>query len=256
MKEFENRRRARLTEFASRWKGLDPTLLLTTGKPFLEIIRRVMEAGHDLVVKAAEAPPGGSSRLFGSVDMHLVRKCPSAVWLHRPSGDGRVRRILACVDLDTDDALRQRLNTAIMEMATSFAREANSSVDAAYAWWLPFESTLRDSIWLGAGKDSVDEIVATRRTEAEAHFSDFVRRFDAPDLAITTHFLKSDPRAALPKFCRETDYDLIVMGTVTNVRIPGYFIGETAETLLGEVSASVLTVKPEGWISPIATSGE
>lgn len=256
MKEFEDHRRAKLTEFAARWEDLDPTLLLTTGKPFFDIVRRVIDVGHDLVVKAAEPPPTGSSRLFGSVDMHLIRKCPSAVWLHKPGGDGRVRRILACVDLDSDDALRQRLNTAILEMATSFAREENSSVDAAHAWWLPFESTLRNSIWLGAGKDSVDELVATRQTEAEAHLSDFVRRFEAPDIAITTHFLKGDPRAVLPKFCRETDYDLIVMGTVTNVGLPGYFIGETAETLLSELSASVLTVKPEGWISPIAAAGE
>ncbi|MDE2734240.1 MAG: universal stress protein [Gemmatimonadota bacterium] len=256
MKEFEDRRRARLTEVASRWEDLDPTLLLPAGKPFLDIVRRVMDAGHDLVVKAAEAPPTGSSRLFGSVDMHLIRKCPSAVWLHKPGADGRVRRILACVDLDADDALRQRLNTAIMEMATSFAREENSSVDAAHAWWLPFESTLRDSIWLSAGKDSVDELVATRRTEAEARFSGFVKRFAAPDIAITTHFLKGDPRVVLPEFCRETDYDLIVMGTVTNVGLPGYFIGETAETLLSEVSASVLTVKPEGWVSPLAAASQ
>jgi len=186
--------------------------------------------------------------------MHLVRKCPSAVWLHKPGGDRRVRRILACVDLDADNATRQRLNTAIMEMATSFAREENSSVDAAYSWWLPFESTLRSSIWLGAGKNSVDELVATRRTEA--HLSGFVRRFEAPDRAIATHFLKGDPRAVLPKVCRETDYDLIVMGTVTNVGLPGYFIGETAETLLRAIAASVLAVKPEGWISPIAAAGE
>lgn len=60
----------------------------------------------------------------------------------------------------------------------------------------------------------------------------------------------------LPKFCRETDYDLIVLGTVTNVGLPGYFIGETAETLLSELSASVLAVKPEGWISPIDAADE
>ena len=34
MKEFEDRRRARLTEVASRWEDLDPTLLLPAGKPF------------------------------------------------------------------------------------------------------------------------------------------------------------------------------------------------------------------------------
>ena len=252
MKEFEDRRRARLAEAVSRCKDLHPTLLFPSGKPFLDIVWRVMEVGHDLVVKAAESPASGSSRLFGSVDMHLVRKCPSAVWLHKPGGDGKIRRILACVDLDTDDVLRQRLNIAIMEMATSLAREENSSVSATYAWWLPFETTLRGSVWLDAGRDSVDELVATRRTEAEARFSDFVGRFEASDITIEGHFLAGDSRAELPRLCREGSYDLVVMGTVTNTRLPGYVIGETAETLLGEISASVLTVKPEGWVSPLA----
>ena len=239
MKEFESRRRARLTESVSRWKDLQPTLLFPSGKPFLDIVWRVMDAGHDLVIKAAEPPPSGSSRLFGSVDMHLVRKCPSAVWLHKPGGDVRIRSILACVDLDTREAFRQRLNVAIMEMSTSLAREEGSSVDAAYAWWLPFESTLRGSVWLDAGRGSVDEVLATQRSEAQARLADFIGEFEAPDITITGHFLGGDPRAELPKLCRDADSDLVVMGTVTNTKLPGYVIGETAETVLGEISASV-----------------
>jgi len=49
---------------------------------------------------------------------------------------------------------------------------------------------------------------------------------------------------------------LIVMGSITTAGIPGYFIGETAETLLIEISASVLIVKPEGWVSPMAAEQE
>ena len=256
MKEFEDRRRARLAESASRWEGLEPTLLFSSGKPFMDIVHRVLNAGHDLVVKAAEAPPRGTTRLFGSGDMHLVRKCPSAVWLHKPGGDGRIRRILACVDLDTDDEHRQRLNIAIMEMATSLAREEESSVDAAYSWWLPYESTLRDSIWLGARNNRVDNLVATRWTTAELRLSGFVRKFEAPDSTVNGHCLKGDPRSVLPKLCRENRYDLIVMGSITTTGISGYFIGETAETLLSEISASVLIVKPEGWVSPMAATNE
>jgi len=41
------------------------------------------------------------------------------------------------------------------------------------------------------------------------------------------------------------------MGTVCRTGIPGYFIGNTAESILSEVSCSVLTLKPEGFISPV-----
>ena len=42
------------------------------------------------------------------------------------------------------------------------------------------------------------------------------------------------------------------MGSVARAGIPGMLIGSTAESVLGDVDCSVLTVKPDGFISPIA----
>ena len=46
------------------------------GVPFLEIIREVLRNGHDLVIKIPETRDW-LDRLFGSDDMHLLRKCPA-----------------------------------------------------------------------------------------------------------------------------------------------------------------------------------
>lgn len=48
------------------------------GTVFLEVIRAVLRNAHDLVIKAAENP-SFLKRLFGSDDMHLLRKCPCPV---------------------------------------------------------------------------------------------------------------------------------------------------------------------------------
>jgi len=53
------------------------------GTGFLQIIRTVLRNGHDLVIKPAENPDF-IERLFGSDDMHLLRKCPCPVWLTKP----------------------------------------------------------------------------------------------------------------------------------------------------------------------------
>lgn len=45
------------------------------GTIFLEVIRSVLRNAYDLVIKAAEKSDF-MNRLFGSVDMHLLRKCP------------------------------------------------------------------------------------------------------------------------------------------------------------------------------------
>ncbi len=42
------------------------------------------------------------------------------------------------------------------------------------------------------------------------------------------------------------------MGTVCRTGIPGLIIGNTAERVLDSVKCSVLTVKPAGFVSPIA----
>ncbi|NJO21650.1 MAG: universal stress protein [Sphingomonadales bacterium] len=44
------------------------------------------------------------------------------------------------------------------------------------------------------------------------------------------------------------------MGTVTRTGIAGFLIGATAEDVLRQVDCSVLTVKPDGFVTPVAAS--
>lgn len=42
-----------------------------------------------------------------------------------------------------------------------------------------------------------------------------------------------------------------IMGTVGRTGIPGFLIGNTAETVLRQVACSVLAVKPTGFVTPV-----
>ena len=93
------------------------------GTPFLEVIREVLRCGHDLVVKTAE-DPGWLNRLFGSDDMHILRKCPCPVWLLKPGISRRFRNILVAVDVDDacspeELSVRQALNDQILQLSAS-----------------------------------------------------------------------------------------------------------------------------------------
>ena len=59
--------------------------------------------------------------LFGSTDLHLMRECPSAVWIMKPTKSKKYARILAAVDPDPLDEERNKLNDTIMEIATSLS---------------------------------------------------------------------------------------------------------------------------------------
>ena len=56
----------------------------------------------------------------------------------------------------------------------------------------------------------------------------------------------------IPELAREIKADLIVMGTVARTGISGFFMGNTAETILNRLDCSVLAVKPQGFETPVA----
>jgi hypothetical protein len=43
----------------------------------------------------------------------------------------------------------------------------------------------------------------------------------------------------------------MVMGTVCRTGTAGFLIGNTAETVLADVTCSVLAMKPDGFVSPV-----
>ena len=56
----------------------------------------------------------------------------------------------------------------------------------------------------------------------------------------------------IPSVAKEKQIDAIVMGTVSRTGIAGLFIGNTAEKVLNAAHCSVLTLKPEGFVTPVA----
>ena len=57
--------------------------------------------------------------------------------------------------------------------------------------------------------------------------------------------------ALIPELALAKAIDLIVMGTVSRAGIAGLLIGNTAEKVLQQVDCSMLTVKPEGFVTPV-----
>lgn len=63
---------------------------------------------------------------------------------------------------------------------------------------------------------------------------------------------RGDPRETIPALARELKADLVVMGTLARTGIAGFIIGNTAESILDHIGCSVLAVKPDGFVSPVA----
>jgi len=231
------------------------------GTPFLEIIREVMRNGRDLVIKTAETWDW-QERLFGSDDMHLLRKCPCPVWLIKPEALKAYRRILAAVDVDDDYPpremeLRRALNLQLLEMASSLALSEFAELHIVHAWDVIGESIMHGVFM----KTPEEEIIAHVEQDRQRHAANldilmhevaaFVEQDALDYLRPRTHLVKGWARKEIPALAKQIEADLVVMGTVARTGVPGFIVGNTAETILNQIDCSVLAIKPPNFVTPV-----
>jgi nucleotide-binding universal stress UspA family protein len=235
---------------------IDTAVLL--GTPFLEVIREVLKSRHDLIVKTAENPEW-LDRLFGSDDMHLLRKCPCPVWLLNPGVPERFRNILAAVDVDDaygpeELGLRLTLNDQVLQLAASLAVTEFARLHIGHAWDEMGVDGFRGG-FLRKLKGQLDPCIEQLRLHRKDKLDRLAQRLASevgPEvLEIQSHLVKGRPREAIPALVSTVDADLVIMGTVARTGIPGYIVGNTAEMILSQITCSVLAVKPPGFTSPI-----
>ena len=221
---------------------------VVTGTPFIETILAVQRNRHDLVMKVAQHGAGLAQTIFGSTDMHLLRKCPCPVWIDRPTETGSYRRILAAVDpFDDESGNLQRL---ILDLATSLAEREQARVEVVHAWQLPGESMLRN----GRGRIPPSELELLLQEKEKRHrqaLDALLSHYGLDSGSENVHLTKGKPAQVVSQCASDREIDLIVMGTVGRAGIPGLIIGNTAENVLRENRIAVLAVKPGGFVSPV-----
>jgi universal stress protein E len=232
------------------------------GRSVLEIVREVLRNKHDLMIKISDKP-NLLYHLVGSDDMRLLRKCPCPVWLMKAQSPKKYHRILAAVDVDDAYPLRevetrQVLNHQIVELASSIALAEFAELHIVYAWQVISERTMRR----GASTKMPEQ-------EVNAHIEEVHGRYDANLEALLEEVASTHSQTALdylkperhsrkgwaneevPALANEIGADLVVMGTVARTGVPGFILGNTAETILNRLECSVVAIKPPGFVSSV-----
>ncbi len=210
--------------------------------PFLNIIQRVLRQGHDLVIKTAEHVTGPAAVLFHPTDRNLMRKCPCPVWMIRPEQHHTYQRILAAVDSLPDDEINADLNRHILELASSQAVRDDAELHVVHAYHVRSKLLQLTDVNIDEYRNAV---VALHRERLEA----LLEAYPVPSQRV--HLEEGFPGEIIPAVARRERIDLIVMGTLARVGIPGLFIGNTAERTLDHVDCDILAIKPKGFITPV-----
>lgn len=223
-------------------------------------VQEVLQNGHDLVMKCAEESRTLKDRIFGSTDMHLLRKCPCPVWIMDSSEKAKYQCIFAAVDVESDESNNQAhsLNRQILEMASSLALSEFSELHIVHAWEAWGESLLNTPRFNFTDDDEMADWIEQQRAVDETKvnglmttLSEMLSEETMRYLDPHVHIMKGKAHEVIPSLVREKKADLIVMGTVARTGIPGLIMGNTAESILNNLECSVLAVKPQGFVSPV-----
>jgi universal stress protein E len=234
--------------------GLKVTAKVLVGKAFIEIIREVLRNNHDLVIKTARGKGGVRDILFGSIAMHLMRKCPCPVLVVKPGRSQRYYRILAAVDVTPAETKVNTLNAKIMDLATSLTHLDQSELHIIHTWNIPYERLLKESV--DKSHREIENWENETRKLPKRYLDDFLKKYTLEKVRHQVHLLKGRASELIPELAQKKRINLLVMGTLCRTGIPGFFIGNTAEKVLHRVNCSVLTVKPEGFITPVTLDEE
>ena len=230
--------------------GPDTEVHVRVGEPFVEVIRHVLAHNNDLVIVGCRQAEKWEAPEFDSGVMHLLRKCPVPVWVMRPSRAEKLR-ILALVDPDEEDRVRDSLNGLVLELATSLVQREGGELHIGHAWGLTGESTLRSSPFVQLPGQMVDVMVDAAEGVHREQLDLLLERHNIEGVGAQVHLVAGEAGKVLPRLAEGLDVGLIVMGTVARTGLSGLIMGNTAETILRSVHCSVLAVKPEGFVTPV-----
>lgn len=244
----EKRLRKQAAEQLEAWvaphrrDGLKLKTTVACGVPFVEIIQLVHKNRHDLVLTGTRGHSALQRILVGSTAERLVRKCQVPVWLVQAEHEWPLPSILAPVDLT-------EVSGKSLRLAETLAGLWGCPLTALYVFNFPKKPVLLPPL-ATAGLDVHKERYIVRH-QAANQLHDFVWKYAQQPEKVVQQLGMGQPWQVIDRTARKLDAGLIVMGSVGRTGLSGFFIGNTAERVLRVCDCSILTIKPDGFVSPV-----
>ncbi|MCP4765214.1 MAG: universal stress protein [Gammaproteobacteria bacterium] len=219
--------RERLDELMQPCKlsGLSYTTEVVWNSRWVPCLTRAIEkSACDLVIKSSFHHTRARRFFSKTADYHLMHHCACPILFTHQDQEWKSDRILACLDLESDDPQHARLNNVILRDARAFAKIVGLDLYIGCAY-----VNAIDGDYLA---------LETRGYEAErAQLGELYRL--APERVVLR---QGSVIEALHAICEETDPSIVIIGTMARTGIRGKLIGNTAEKLIDIVTADLLTV--------------
>lgn len=218
---------------------LEITYETLLGEPFVEITHAVQQEGYDLVISGTRGRSGWKEFFVGSTARRLIRKCPSAVWIVKAEHAEPPKVILAPSDFSdvSRKAVLQGLWLAEKASAEFHLLHVIDSKDVP-------DNLMEKIPDSGSVREEINQ-------EAAQRMESFLGSLGRDTTKVQCHLSWGDPWQEIGRIATKHHTDLIAMGTVGRSGIKGVLLGNTAERVLETCDCSILTIKPDEYVSPI-----
>jgi nucleotide-binding universal stress UspA family protein len=153
--------------------------------------------------------------------------------------------------LEDEEADNEGLNHKILDFAYCLAQWENSEIHVLHA--RPTgegEFTRQPS---GAGQSTCYELPLWSSAQDQDNLESRCVKYRPGNRTMHFYYLRGAAASLIFRLAQDRQIDLIVMGTDCRPGATEGVLSETAETVVCRVDCSVLSVKPDSFVSPVTT---
>ncbi|CDT25391.1 conserved hypothetical protein [Vibrio coralliirubri] len=218
------------------------------GIPFIEIIQCAREEQSDFIVIDSHREGKAQACQRGSTTLHLMRKSETPIW-STASKLHSSKKILAAIDLD--EQVSPSLCEKIVSAAHSLCKVTDSELTLCHIWELESEGFLRK--WSGYNDSDIDQLTEKMHSQRIKKITTLMDNLFESDrsVKINIRLIQGHAKDKLPEIIRQEAFDVTFLGSMSRAGIAGYLMGNKAEFWLNELDATVVTLKPDEFTSPI-----
>ena len=212
------------------------------------IVRHAVASGADLVIKDTHHHSAVARALLTNTDWHLIRTCPTPLWLVKPNPFSDVPTFVAAIDPMHKHDKPAALDDEILQISKMLADHLGGRVHAFHCYDPRLAVAATGSSDLPVCLPS-DEIEQQMHEEHQECFDEITSFHGVDD--DKAHLVAGMAQEELPIIAKRLEADVVVMGAVARNRLKRLFIGATAERTMEHLPCDLLIVKPDWFETPI-----
>ena len=212
-------------------EGVAATAEVSSLLPVEAILKAQKDVGADVIALGTRGLTGVKHAVLGSIAERTVRHAPCPV-LTVKEGDpgGPPRRIVVATDFsETGDHA--------VDAAVVLAKGFDAELDVVHAFDVPLALVTPYEVAVP------DNLIRDARTAARKRLERAVEGVKAKGVRATAHLAEVPAASAIVDVARESNADLVVMGTRGHTGLKHVLLGSVAERTLRLAPCAVLTVK-------------